>query len=286
MNLEKLRAVAYRMRRDIVRMVTAAKSGHPAGSLSVADLMAALYFGQLADRPVMNFSRAPLNLFDEKRDILLQSNGHEAPARYAALREIGAIAEAEMLTLRGLGSRIQGHPERLKLPAVEATSGPLGEGLSQGSGMALGLKMRGEPERKVFVLVGDGELDEGENWEAAMFAAKNRLNNLVAIVDFNDIQLSGDTRNIMPIEPLAGKFAAFGWRVLQVDGHDFAEILHAFETAIREKSRPTAIIAKTVAGRGIPSIEGDYHWHGKAPSAELAEKWLAELDENYAKGAK
>ena len=276
MENEKLAKIALNLRKNVVRMLAAAGSGHPAGTLGLADIYAAIFFAKSPE------------IFRENYDHFVISNGHTVPIFYSVLREKNLISDAEMLTLRKFGSRIQGHPERIfrgkeNLPLLETTSGPLGEGLSQGAGMAYAEKNFAKNDKKVIVMLGDGELDEGENWEAAMFAAKNHLANLLAVVDVNKIQLSGETKNIMPLEPLAGKFAAFGWHVLQTDGNDFREILEAFAKAENEKTKPTVILAKTIPGRGVTDIENDYHWHGKAPTAEMAEKWLAELDENFAK---
>jgi transketolase len=301
-NIRDIENRALNMRRNIIRMLAAAGSGHPGGSLGQADIFATLYFGRINNEPVMHYD--PLNPLDETRDILVQSNGHTIPVRYAALHEIGVIPEEELLTLRQFGSRLQGHPEREKLPWLETTSGPLGEGLSQAAGMAYVLKnfssrhseqsegsqndsrdssqleiTQNDSSRKVFVTLGDGELDEGQNWEAIMFAAKNHLSNLIAIVDRNHIQLSGPTEEIMPLEPLAGKFAAFGWHVLQIDGNDVREILTGFGKAFREKNKPTVILAKTIPGKGVSFMENDYKWHGAAPTKEQAEIALRELDD-------
>lgn len=297
-NLREIELHAHEMRKNIVRITATASSGHPGGSLGQADIFATLYFGRFFDDFlrktgrdfVLNFSRKPLNLLSENRDILVQSNGHTAPARYAVFRELGFFTDKEMLTLRKFGSRLQGHPERKFLPEIETTSGPLGEGLSQGAGMALGLKKLGQNSRKIFVTLGDGELDEGQNWEAIMFAAKSRLANLIAIVDFNGVQLSGKIREIMPLEPLAGKFASFGWEVFICDGNSPRELLENFAKILSGKSqkngKPKVLLAKTKMGAGIPSIENDFRWHGKAPDAKTAEKWLKELDENFMKKEK
>lgn len=278
-NIRDIETHARSMRRWIIRALAAAGSGHLGGSLGQADVYATLYFGEINGEKILRFSRQPLNLLDPARDILVQSNGHTAPVRYAAFHELGLIDDAEMLSLRRFGSRLQGHPERVMLPEVGTTSGPLGEGLSQAAGMALGFRLRNENSRRVFVSLGDGELDEGENWEAIMFAAKNRLNNLVAIVDFNGLQLSGSVQQIMPLEPLADKFTAFGWNVLTCDGNNVCELLETLAQALAEKNQPTVIISKTVMGAGVPEIENDYHWHGKAPTAEQAERWIKALDD-------
>lgn len=273
-NIREVEMRARSMRYWIIRSLTAAGSGHLGGSLGQADIFATLYFGEINGEKVLRFPRRPLNLLDDKRDILVQSNGHTVPVRYAAFRELGLIDDDEMLSLRKFGSRLQGHPERNFLPEVETTSGPLGEGLSQGVGMALGLKMRGENARQVVVTLGDGELDEGENWEAIMLAAKNHLPDLTVIVDFNGLQLSGAVKQIMPLEPLAGKLAAFGWHVVICNGNNVREIVRALAKARAETTKPSVILAKTVMGAGVPEIENDYHWHGQVPTLEQEEKWL------------
>ena len=278
-NIRDVEVHARSMRRWIVRSLSVAGSGHLGGSLGQADIYAALYFGEINGEKVLRFSRRPLDLLGSDRDILVQSNGHTVPVRYAAFHELGLIDDNAMLSLRKFGSCLQGHPERTLLPEVETTSGPLGEGLSQAAGMALGFRLQNENSRRVFVTLGDGELDEGENWEAIMFTAKNQLSNLVAIVDFNGLQLSGSVQRIMPLEPLADKFNAFGWNVLVCDGNDVRELLKTLARSVSEKNKPTVIISKTIMGAGIPEIENDYHWHGKAPTIEQAERWVKLLSD-------
>jgi transketolase len=259
---------ALNIRRAIIKMLYLAGSGHPAGSLGAADVMAALYFG------VMNYN--PRNPADPQRDLLALSNGHIVPAQYAALAEAGLIPEAELATLRQLGSRLQGHPVRTMLPWLEITSGPLGSGLSEAAGMALGIKMNHE-KRFVYAIVGDGELDEGNIWEGAMFAAKYRLDNLVVFVMRNNIQLDGDTEDVMPLEPLDDKWRSFGWDVLEIDGHNIQSIIDAAERARAVADKPSVIIAHTIPGKGVSFMEGDYQWHGKAPSDAELKKALGEL---------
>lgn len=264
-----IEAHAKNIRRNIIKMLTEAGSGHTAGSLDLADILASLYFG------VMKYN--PNNPNDPDRDIFVLSAGHTCPVLYATLAETGIIPESELMTLRKLGSRLQGHPERTELPWVETTSGPLGEGLSQASGMAYAIqKLDNNNSRRVFVVTGDGELDEGNNWEAIMFAAKNKLSNLTVFVDRNSIQLSGKTEQIMPLEPLADKWRAFGWDVAVINGNDVAEILQATDRA-KAVEKPSVIISNTVAAKGVDFMEGDYHWHGKVPNKEQEVKALEEL---------
>lgn len=265
-----IEAHAKNIRRNIIKMLTEAGSGHTAGSLDLADILASLYFG------VMKYN--PDNPNDPDRDIFVLSAGHTCPVLYATLAEAGLIPREELMTLRKFGSHLQGHPERTELPWVETTSGPLGEGLSQAAGMAYAIKkLDGNNKRRVFVVTGDGELDEGNVWEGAMFAGKNHLANLIAFVDRNTIQLSGETEQIMPLEPLADKWHSFGWNVKSIDGNNVTEILQAIDEASSVNDKPTAIIANTIAAKGVSFMEGDYHWHGKVPNAEQAAKALEEL---------
>ena len=262
---------ARNIRVNIIKMLAAAGSGHPGGALGLADIYAALFFDIL--RYDLGDPASP------DRDILVISNGHTVPVFYATLAEIGAIPESELLTLRKFGSRLQGHPARKFLPWVETTSGPLGSGLSQASGMAYSLKYWDKNnQRKVYCTLGDGELDEGNNWEAIMFAAKNRLGNLIAIVDRNHIQIDGNTEDIMPLEPLDDKFKSFGWQVIQIDGNNPENVIDACAMARAEVERPTAILAYTIPGKGVDFMESDYLWHGKAPSQEEARQALAQLE--------
>jgi transketolase len=268
MNIKQIEQHAQNMRRNIVKMIALAGSGHPGGSLGVADIMAALYFD------IMKYnSRDPA---DPTRDILALSNGHLVPAQYAALAEIGVIKPSELMTLRQLGSRLQGHPVRTMLPWLEITSGPLGSGLSEAAGMALGIKMNRE-KRFVYCIVGDGELDEGNIWEGAMFASKYRLGNLIVFIMRNNIQLDGDTEDVMPLEPLSDKWRSFGWQVLEIDGHNISSIIDAASAARATTDQPTAIIAHTIMGKGVSFMENDYQWHGKAPNQQELQKALEEL---------
>lgn len=268
--IAEIEAHARNIRCNIIKMLTEAGSGHTAGSLDLADILASLYFG------VMKYNPADPN--DPDRDIFVLSAGHTCPALYATLAEVGIIPELELSTLRKLDSRLQGHPERTELPWVETTSGPLGEGLSQAAGMAYAIQnLDHNNSRRVFVVTGDGELDEGNNWEAIMFAAKNQLSNLTAFVDRNTIQLSGKTEQVMPLEPLADKWRSFGWNVEIVDGNNVAEILRAVDEADGINDKPTVVIANTIAAKGVDFMEGDYHWHGKVPNKEQEAKALEEL---------
>jgi Transketolase, N-terminal subunit len=259
---------AKEIRETIIEMLVAAGSGHTAGPLDMADIFTAFYFHLL--------KHDPKNPDWEERDRLILSNGHIVPVRYATMAHAGYFPVEECLTLRKLGSRLQGHPERLKLPGMETTSGPLGEGLSQGGGMAYALRMNAKKNR-TYVLMGDGELNEGSVWEAAMWIAKYNLSNVTAVVDRNNIQIDGLTEDVMPLESLRAKWEAFGWHVLEVDGHNINQFIEAVDEARAIVAKPTIIIAHTIAGKGIPEIEYDYKWHGKPPTAEEGKKFLKEL---------
>ncbi len=270
MNLEALKAKANDMRIDIVRMVAAAGSGHPGGSLSATDLVCALYFGGI-------LRHDPAHPDDPGRDRFILSKGHAAPVLYAALAEAGYLDKAKLTTLRALGSSLQGHPDCRKLVGVEASTGSLGQGLSIACGMACGLILDGIDAR-VFTLLGDGECQEGQVWEAAMFAAHRHLRNLVAIVDHNHLQIDGDVDEVCSPGDLAAKFAAFGWEVFTCDGNDMAQALATLEAAASsDVPAPRAIIAETIKGKGVSFMEGQAGWHGKAPNAEQAAQALAEL---------
>lgn len=259
---------AEAIRETILSMLVAAGSGHTAGPLGMADIFAALYFHVL--------KHDPKNPAWEQRDRVVLSNGHIAPVQYATLAHAGYFPVEECLTLRAFGSRLQGHPEREKLPGLETTSGPLGSGLSQAAGMAYGLKMDGKRNR-VYCLMSDGEQQEGNTWEAVMFAAKYRLSNLVAIMDRNNIQIDGMTEEVMPLDSLRAKYEAFNWHVLEVNGHNIEEFIDAVETAQAVVEKPTMIIARTIPGKGVPEIEYDYHWHGKPPTKEEADRFMKQL---------
>lgn len=259
---------AQAIRATIVEMLVAAGSGHTAGPLGMTDIFTALYFHVL--------THDPKNPEWEERDRLFLSNGHITPVRYAAMAHAGYFPIKECLTLRKFGSRLQGHPEREKLPGVESTSGPLGSGLSQASGYAYAARMDGKKFR-VYCAMSDGEHQEGNIWEAMMFAGKNRLSNLTGIIDRNNIQIDGMTENVMPLEPLREKYEAFNWHVLEVDGHNIPQFIAACEEAKAIYEKPTVIIAHTIPGKGIKEIEFDYRWHGKPPSNDEAAKFLNEL---------
>ncbi len=269
MTIEELELKANAIRESIIRMLERAGSGHSAGPLGLSDIFAALYFDILKHDP-----KKPE--WDE-RDILILSNGHCTPVRYAAMAEAGYFPKTELLTLRQFGSRLQGHPERTKLPGLETTSGPLGSGLSQACGMALGLRMDQKSHRWVYVVMGDGELDEGNIWEAAMLAGKYRLHNVIGIIDRNNIQIDGPTEQIMPLEDLKAKWEAFGWHVIDIDGNNIEAIIDACAMARAIVEKPTVIIAHTIPGKGVDFMEYDFHWHGKPPDHDQAKKALNEL---------
>ena len=258
MNLEELQQKANEIREDIVKMLLTAGSGHSAGPLGMADVFTALYFGG-----VMNYD--PNNPFWEERDRLILSNGHICPVLYATLAHADYFPREDLMTLRKLGSRLQGHPEREKLPGVETTSGPLGSGLAQASGYAYAARMDGKKFR-VYCLTSDGEHQEGNHWEAVMFAGKNNLSNLTVIIDRNNIQIDGYTEDIMPLEPLDEKYKAFNWNVIDIDGHNIREIIDAVNRAKAVQHDPTVIIAHTIPGKGVEFMENLPEWHGKTPS--------------------
>lgn len=266
--VQLLESKAEAIRETIISMLVAAKSGHTAGPLDMADIFAAFYFHIL--------NHDPKKPEWEDRDRLILSNGHIVPVRYAAMAHAGYFPVKECLTLRAFGSRLQGHPERERLPGLETTSGPLGEGLSQAAGLAYAFRMDGKKQR-VYVAMGDGEQNEGEVWEAAMWTGKNRLGNLTAVIDRNNIQIDGMTEDVMPLGDLRGKYESFGWHVLEVDGHNMRQFVEAVDESKAIYEKPTVIIAHTIAGKGIPDIETDYHWHGKPPSSEEGKKFLKEL---------
>lgn len=266
--LTELKVHANDVRQGIIRSLLAAGSGHSAGPLDMADVFTALYEHVLRHKP--DQPEWP------DRDRLLLSCGHIAPVRYSAMAYGGYFPVDELLTLRKFGTRLQGHPERVRLPAVETTSGPLGEGLAQGTGMALAAKMDGKSWR-VYVVTSDAEHQCGLHWEAAMTAPKFMLDNLIAIVDRNFIQIDGSTEDVMPLEPFADKYRAFNWEVFECDGNDIAQFIETVERAKEVKGRPSVIIANTVPGKGVSYMEGDYTWHGKPPNKEQADQALREL---------
>lgn len=259
---------AEAVRETIITMLMEAGSGHTAGPLGMADIFTAFYFHIL--------KHDSKNPDWEERDRLILSNGHICPVRYAAMAHAGYFPIAECLTLRKFGSRLQGHPERERLPGLETTSGPLGEGLSQAAGIAYAFAMDGKKQR-VFCVMGDGEQDEGNVWEAAMFAGKYKLHNLTAVMDRNNIQIDGVTEDVMPIEPIADKYRAFNWHVIETNGNDVRAFIAATQEAKAIYEKPTMIIAHTIPGKGVPEIEFDYHWHGKSPSKEEGKRFLKAL---------
>ncbi len=261
---EKARVI----RRHIIAMLGEAGSGHPGGSLSAADIVTALYFREMRLDP----SRPDW----PERDRFVLSKGHAAPVLYAALAERGYFPVEELGTLRKLGSRLQGHPDMKKLPGVEMSTGSLGQGLAVANGMALAARLDGRDYR-VYALLGDGELQEGQVWEAAMAAAHYALENLVAIVDYNGLQIDGPVSEVMAPEPVPDKWRAFGWHVLEIDGHDMRQILAAFAEARHTRGQPTAIIARTVKGKGVSFMENEVDWHGVAPKGEQIAQALEEL---------
>jgi len=269
LSTEELDLKANDIREDIIKMLEHAGSGHSAGPLGLADIFTALYFDVL--------KHDPKNPDWKERDILLLSNGHCVPVRYAAMAHAGYFDRKELMTLRQLDSRLQGHPERTKLPGLENTSGPLGCGLSQACGMALAMRMNKDMHRWVYVVIGDGEQDEGNVWEAAMLASKYRLNNIIAITDRNNIQIDGPTESVMPLEDLKAKWESFGWHVIEVDGNNIESFIDACAMAKAIVEKPVMILAHTIPGKGVDFMEYDFHWHGLPPNHEQAVEALHEL---------
>jgi len=266
--IQALEKHAEAIRETILDMLVAAGSGHTAGPLGMSDIFAAMYFHVL--------SHDPKNPDWEGRDRLVLSNGHIVPVQYSAMAHAGYFPVEECLTLRQFGSRLQGHPERDRLPGLETTSGPLGSGLSQASGMAYALRMD-DKKNRIYCMMSDGEQQEGNIWEAVMFAGKYKLSNLTAVMDRNNIQIDGMTEDVMPLESLAAKYEAFNWHVLEVNGHNIEEFIDAVDTAKAIYEKPTLIIAHTIPGKGVPEIEFDYKWHGKPPSKEEAVRFMKQL---------
>lgn len=267
-DVARIEEKAEAIRETILDMLVAAGSGHTAGPLGMADIFASFYFHILKQDP----KRPDW----PERDYLILSNGHIVPVRYATMAHAGYFPVKECLTLRKFGTRMQGHPERLRLPGMETTSGPLGEGLSQASALAYAFRMDGK-QNQVYVCMGDGEQDEGMVWEAAMWAGKQKLANLTAVIDRNNIQIDGMTEDVMPLGDLRGKYESFGWHVLEVNGHDVRAFIAAVDEAKSIYEKPVVIIAHTIPGKGVPEIELDYHWHGKPPTKEEAARFLKEL---------
>jgi transketolase len=266
----ELEQTANDIRKSIIKMLVHAGSGHTAGPLGMADVFTVLYFHTLRHDP----TRPDW----EDRDRLVLSNGHICPVLYATMAYAGYFPTEELMTLRKFGSRLQGHPHREFLPALETSSGPLGEGLSQATGMAIADRMDGKDgTRRIYCLMSDGELEEGQTWEAGMLAGKYALHNLVALVDRNNIQIDGFTERVMPLEPLADKWRAWNWHVLEIDGHNLEEIAAAFHKAKAIFEKPTMIIAHTIPGQGVVEFERDFHWHGKPPDPEQGATALREL---------
>lgn len=267
--LERLELIATDIRKDIIRMLEHAGSGHSAGPLGLTDIFTALYFDII--------KHDPANPDWDERDLLLLSNGHCVPVRYATMAHAGYFDKKELLTLRRFGSRLQGHPERTRLPGLENTSGPLGSGLSQAVGMGLALRMNKQTHRWIYVVMGDGEINEGNVWEAAMLAGKEKLGNLIAIIDRNNIQIDGPTEHVMPLEDLKAKWEAFGWHVLEIDGNDIEAVIDACAMGRAIHEKPVMILAHTVPGKGVDFMENDFHWHGMPPNHEQAKLALHEL---------
>lgn len=267
-NVEELKSIAKTIRKDIVSMLTESCSGHPGGSLSAADILTTLYFGE------MNIN--PENPKDENRDRFVLSKGHAAPVLYSVLARKGYFPVEELNTLRKINTRLQGHPSMKCLPGVDMSTGSLGQGISSAVGMALAGKVD-KKDYRVYTLLGDGELEEGQVWEAAMSAAHYKLDNLTAFVDFNGLQIDGDITKVMNPSPIDKKFEAFGWNVLVIDGHNIDEILDAIEKAKNFKGKPTVVVCNTVKGKGVSFMENQASWHGTAPSKEQCEQALAEI---------
>ncbi len=266
--LKYLEEKANEIRQDVIKMLLEAKSGHSAGSLGMADVFVALYFH------VLNHNPKKLNW--SERDLVVLSNGHICPVLYATLAHAGYFKLEELKTLRKLGSRLQGHPHRGSMAGIETTSGPLGSGLSQAIGMALASKLD-KKKNRIFCLISDGEHNEGNTWEAIMFAGKNRISNLTAIIDRNNIQIDGFTEEVMPLDSLRDKYEAFNWHVLEIDGHNISEAVSALYEAKAIYEKPTVIIAHTIAGKGVSFMEKNYLWHGASPNKDQAREALSEL---------
>ncbi|MBR0535197.1 MAG: transketolase [Clostridia bacterium] len=265
----ELAKVACEVRKGIIEGTFNAKSGHPGGSLSIAEIVSYLYFNE------MNID--PANPKDENRDRFVLSKGHAAPALYSVMAQRGYFDVEELKTLRKIDSRLQGHPSMHWLPGVDISSGSLGQGISAACGMALGAKLK-NADFRVYTVLGDGEIEEGQVWEAAMYAAAKKLDNLVAFVDNNNLQIDGTVEEVNSPYPIPEKFAAFGWNVIEIDGHSFDDIEDALNSARDCKGMPTAIIAKTTKGKGVSFMENQVNWHGSAPNAEQYETAMNELN--------
>ena len=265
----KLQNHAINIRKNIIKMITESKSGHPGGSLSAVEILTYLYFEE------MNINEN--NLDSKERDYFVLSKGHAAPVLYATLSERGFIKEEELMTLRKIGSKLQGHPDSKKIKSIDISTGSLGQGLSNAVGLAIGAKMDNDNSR-VYTLLGDGELQEGLVWEAVMSAAHYKLDNLIVFVDYNKLQIDGNNEDVMGLKPLDKKFESFGWNVITIDGHDFKEIEKALSDARSIDKKPTVIIANTVKGKGVSFMENNAGWHGNAPSNEQRDLAIDELD--------
>lgn len=269
--LIEIQEKARKIRISVVEMLEKAGSGHTAGSLGMADIFATLYFHIL--------NHDPKNPHLKSRDRLILSNGHICPVLYSAMAHSGYFPKEELMTLRKLGSRLQGHPHREFLDFVETSSGPLGSGLSQAVGMALAERIDGgiRSDKYFYCLMGDGEINEGQVWEGAMLAGKEKLHNLIAIVDRNNIQIDGYTKDVMPLEPLKDKWQSFGFHTQEIDGHNIEQIIDSINLAKGVFDKPSLIIARTIPGKGVKEFERDYHWHGKVPNKEEAKMAIEEL---------
>lgn len=268
-DVAKLQHTCRQVRCDILRMINTAGSGHPGGSLSAVELLVGLYSARLRHRPAQPTW--------PDRDRFVLSKGHIAPALYSVMAHVGYFPREELMSLRKMGSRLQGHPHNLKLPGIEVSSGSLGQGLSVGVGMALGARLQKAPWR-TYVMMGDGEIQEGQIWEAAMSAGHYQLDNLCGIVDRNYLQIDGSTEDVMSLDPCVAKWQAFNWNVIEIDGHDLQQVLDAYDAAAATRGKPTVIIARTVKGKGVPFMEDRAGWHGKAPSAKELDTALAHLE--------
>lgn len=268
MNTDELKALSRELRVDIIRMLVEAGSGHPGGSLSCIDLLTTLFFHKMRHRP-----KEPQWA---DRDRLVLSKGHCVPALYAVLAKAGYFPREELLTLRKLNSRLQGHPDRYRFPVLESSTGSLGQGLSLALGMALASKVDRRSNR-VYCVISDGECQAGQIWEASMAAPKFQLDNLCVLLDYNKIQLSGAIKDIMNVEPLLQKWQAFNWNAVEIDGHDFPAIIRALDDAERVKGKPTLILCHTIKGKGVSFMEGKWEWHGKAPNKDEGQKAIDEI---------
>lgn len=271
--IKELQKIANDLRKKIIQMLAEAKSGHTAGSLGMTDIFTFLYF--------LALKHDPKNPEWKKRDRVILSNGHICPVLYASMAKSGYFPEEELFTLRKLGSRLQGHPHKEFMPWLETSSGPLGSGLSQAVGMAIADKIY-DGHKTFYALLSDGELNEGNTWEAILLATKHKLNNLIIVIDRNHIQIGGNTEKVLPLEDLKDKFKAFNCFTNEIDGHNFREINNAIYQAKKNITGVSVVIAKTIPGKGVKEWENDYKWHGKAPSKEEALKAIDELNKNYA----